>query len=202
MPKLPAIISLPNPPRKDFFPSPDGRRILDNPSPRRYPLSLKRDVHSRSLRDGRCFVKLEDITTDMVKKAIEIYVAAAYEGSPVPLTVKSRLVLFADFAGDDLTGMLSHEVVERVVSETAPRTVASYSVRLGNPKYPHMKLTLRRLDSDDFRFAVDAHDRHFELEPADSDALRAHELQEHNQRLKREIESRWRDADIPTVEES
>jgi hypothetical protein len=147
-------------------------------------------------------VKLEDIPTDMVKKAIEIYVAAAYEGAPIPLTAKSRVVLFTDFTGDDLAAMLSHEVVERVASETSPRTIASYAIRLGNPQYPYMKLMLLRIGSDDFRFAVDAHDQHFELEPADHEALRAQELQEHNRRLKREIESRWRDAGIPTVEES
>ena len=147
-------------------------------------------------------MKLEDITPDTVKKAIEIYVTVAYEGSPVPVTVNSRLVLFTQFGGDDLDDMLSHEVVERILSETASATVVSYSIRLGNPKYPHMKLMLCRLGTDDFRFAVDAHDLLFELEPADRDALRAHELQEHNRRLKCEIESRWRDAGIPTVEEA
>ena len=147
-------------------------------------------------------MKLDDITTDMVKQAIEIYVATAYETSPIPVTVKSRLVLFTDYTGDDLAGMLSHEVVERVASETGPRTIASYAIRLGNPQYPYMKLTLLRIGSDDFRFTVDAHDQDFELEPADRDALRAHELQEHNSRLKREIESLWRDAGIPAVEES
>jgi hypothetical protein len=157
---------------------------------------------SLSLLKGRCFAKLEDVTTDMVKKAIEIYVAAAYEGAPIPLTAKSRVVLFTDFTGDDLSAMLAHDVVERVASDTAPRTIASYAIRLGNPQYPYMKLTLLRIAADDFRFAVDAHDQHFELEPADRDALRAHELLEHNSRLKREIESRWRDAGIPTVEES
>jgi len=147
-------------------------------------------------------MKLEDITTEMVKKAIEIYVAAAYEGAPVPLTVNSRLVLFSGYRGGDLTDMLSHEVVERVVSETESKVVASYAVRLGNAKYPHMKLALRRGGTDDYRFVVDAHDQQFELESSEGDALKAHELQEYNRRLKREIESRWRDAEIPTVEAS
>jgi hypothetical protein len=147
-------------------------------------------------------MKLEDITTEMVKKAIEIYVATAYEGAHVPLTVKSRLVLFTAHSGGNLSNMLSHEVVERVASETDPELVVSYAVRLGNAKYPHMKLTLRRDESDDYRFVVDAHDRHFELESTGGDAPKAQELQEYNRRLKQKIESLWRDAEIPTVEES
>jgi hypothetical protein len=194
-------IGPPAPVQGIFLPGAAAGRMLDRRSRYGYPHPLCGNVRGRAARGGRWHLKLEDITTEMVKKAVEIYVAAAYEGSPVPLTVKSRLVLFTGYSGDDLNRMLSHEVMEREMSETHPKTVTCYTVRLGNPKYPHMKLALCREESDDFRFVVDAHDQHFELEGSD-DALKAHELQQYNQRLKREIESRWRDADLPTAAES
>jgi len=195
-------IGPPAPVQGIFLPGAAAGRMLDRRSRYGYPHALCGNVRGRAARGGRWHLKLEDITTEMVKKAVEIYVAAAYEGSPVPLTVKSRLVLFSGYRGDDLNDMLSHEMVERAASETEAGATASYAVRLGNAKYPYMKLVLRREASDDYRFAVDAHDQDFELESSEGDAPKSQELQEHNRRLKREIESRWRDADIPTVEES
>jgi hypothetical protein len=100
--------------------------------------------------------------------------------------------------------LLALESVERVLSETDPKLVLSYGVRLGNEKYPHMKLTLKR-DSepaDDFRFVVDTHDSLFELECSGPDALKAQELKDYNRQLKEKIEALWREADLPTTEEA
>ena len=147
-------------------------------------------------------MKLDDITTEMMKKAIDIYVSAAYATVPVPLMVKSRIALYEENAGEDLETMLSHDVVERVESEDEPGVNVSYAVRLGNEKYPHMKLALVRQRGDDYRFVVDAHDQLFDLESTDPDAPKAQELRDYNRRLKEEIETGWREADLPTVDES
>lgn len=147
-------------------------------------------------------MKLEDISTDMMERAIDIYVQAAYRNTPLPLMVKSRIALCGENAGDGLAGILSHDVVERVASADEPDVVGYYALRLGNEKYPHMKLGLRRHPDGDCRFVVDAHDELFELARNDPDALRAHELREYNRTLKEAIEARWREADLPTVDEA
>ncbi|HUW55461.1 MAG TPA: hypothetical protein VMZ92_02425 [Planctomycetota bacterium] len=148
-------------------------------------------------------MKFEDISTDMMRRAIDIYVSAAYANVPVPLMVKSRIALCEENAGEGLRGMLSHKVVERVASGDDSGVIACYAVRLGNEKYPHMKLALRREPGgDDYRFVVDAHDHLFELARNGPDAPRAHELREYNRRLKDQIETRWREADLPTLDAS
>jgi len=147
-------------------------------------------------------VKLDDITTEIMKKAIDIYVSAAYANVPLPLTVKSRIAFCDGSTGEDLKAILSHEVVERVESEDEPGVIVSYAVRLGNEKYPHMKLAIRRQRGDDYCFVVDAHDRLFDLASAHPDAPKAQELRDYNRWLKEEVETRWREADLPTPDES
>jgi hypothetical protein len=168
-------------------------------------------------------MRLDDITVDMLKKALDIYVAAAYQQAPLPLTVKSRVAVFREYPGADLKDLLALDVIERTRSESDPAAVISFGVRLGNEKYPHMKLTIRRQEGvspqgfpqgprvpsgreaareDDWRFCVDSHDSAFELESTNPDALKAQELKDFNQELKGTIEALWREADLPAAEEA
>ena len=144
----------------------------------------------------------DEISTGIIKEAMTIYIAVAYEQKHLPLGVKSRVEFFAEHADEDLAEVLSHELIERIPSEEDETVIESYAIRLGNEKYPHMKLALRRQEGDDYRLMVEAHDRHFEVETTDPDAPKAQELQEYNRRLKAEIESRWRDADLPVADEA
>lgn len=143
-------------------------------------------------------MRLDELTPEMLKKAVKIYVEAAYQRVHMPLAVKSRADIFAEHDGT-VMDMLSHDIIEKISSNDASSEVDAYALRLGNEKYPHMKLMLRR-DGDRYHFEADPHDEHFELESTDPEALKAHELQEHNRKLKEEIETRWREADLPTVE--
>jgi hypothetical protein len=147
-------------------------------------------------------MRLDAMTTDLLREAMRIYVRAAYAHKPVPLNVKSRIEFFAEHPGEHLSDMLSHEMIERVPSEEDEDVVDSYAIRLGNEKYPHMKLALRRHGPDDYRLMVEAHDRHFEVETTNPGAPRAQELQAYNRQLKAEIEGRWREADLPVVDEA
>lgn len=147
-------------------------------------------------------MRLQDITRDMIREAVDIYAAAAYERKHLPLTVRNRIAFLKEHPGAALDEVLSHEMIERVTSEEDEGVVDSYRLRLGNERYPHMKLTLRRVAGDDYRLVVEAHDRHFELESNEPDALRAQHLREYNRKLKEEIESRWREADLPAMDET
>ena len=147
-------------------------------------------------------MKFDEITAEILRGAMEIYMAAAYDTKHPPLTVRNRVTLLTEHAGDDLADVLSHDLFERVVSEEDENVVECYAVRLGNEKYPHMKLALRRRTGGDYHLVVEPHDQHFEVESTDPDAPKAQELREHNRRLKERIESLWREADLPVAEEA
>jgi len=146
-------------------------------------------------------LKLDQITTGMMRKAVDVYIAAAYERSPLPVTVKSRVAFLSEHTSEDLRDVLSHDLIERAVSEEDAEVVDCYAIRLGNERYPHMKLALCRQEGDDYRLVVLPHDRHFEVESTNPDAPRAEALKGYNRRLKEEIEARWCQADLPTIEE-
>jgi len=147
-------------------------------------------------------MKFEEITTPLLKQAMDIYLAVAYAKEPPPLTVKNRVTFLSEHAGDALADVLSHDLFERVCSEADENVIESYAIRLGNEKYPHMKLALRRQADGDYALMVEAHDSHFEVETDDPDAPRAQELKDYNRQLVGEIESRWRDAELPIVEKT
>ncbi len=146
-------------------------------------------------------MRLEEITLDMLRRSLDAYVAAAYSAAPLPLTVKSRLGFILEFPGESLADLLAKDFIERTPADAETASVEAYGVRLGNDKYPHMKLVLRRASDDDWRFAVDCHDEAFEVESTAPDKLRAQELKEYNHALREKIESLWREADLPTVDE-
>ena len=147
-------------------------------------------------------MKFEEITTALLKQAMDLYLAVAYEKKPQPLTVKNRVTFLTEHAGDALADVLRHDLFERILSEADETVVESYAVRLGNEQYPHMKLALRRGDDGDYGLVVEPHDQHFEVETTDPDTPRAQELKNYNQRIAEEIESRWREAELPVLEEA
>jgi hypothetical protein len=146
-------------------------------------------------------MRLEEITLDMLRRSLDAYVAVAYQSAPLPLTVKSRIAFIREFPGDDLAQLLSRDIIERTPADAETSAVTAYGVRLGNEKYPHMKLIIRRAADDDWRFAVDCHDGAFEV-VGTPDGLRAQELKDYNMALREKIEALWREEDLPAVEEA
>ncbi len=147
-------------------------------------------------------MRLEDISVGMLRKALDGYVSLAYEHSPLPVTVKARVSFIREYPGETLSGLLGHEVVERIPCESEQKDVQCYGIRLGNEKYPHMKLMLHQAAEDDWRFTVDCHDGAFEVESASPDRPRAEELKAYNHALRESIEALWREADLPVVDET
>ena len=132
---------------------------------------------------------------DVLRRAIALYLATAYDGVPLPAAVARRL----DWPeGIDAPALLARPPFER----TTPRGVDGppiYALRLGNARYPHMKLQLQPWpNAHGFLLSVNTHDQILGLDPAARDAEAFRALQADNQRYKETIEAAWDEAKLPT----
>ena len=74
-----------------------------------------------------------------------------------------------------------------------------YALRLGNHRYPHMKLQIQPWPNvAGFMLSVNSHDQVSGLDMGAEDAQAFRDLQAENQRLKEAIEEAWDDAGLPT----
>jgi hypothetical protein len=139
--------------------------------------------------------QLHALKLDILRRAIDIYMQRAYPDGTPPEVVRRRLDWPADA---DAARLLSGPPFERVRrNEGGEPTI--YALRLGNARYPHMKLQVQPWpNSAGFLLSVNTHDQVLALDPnaADSEAFRA--LQAENQRIKEAIESAWDQDGLPT----
>jgi hypothetical protein len=132
---------------------------------------------------------------DMLRRAVDIYLALAYPTSPPPEAVRRRLV-WPD--GVDAPTLLSHPPFERA-SKSGQRGASIYALRLGNARYPHMKVQVQPWpNSAGFLLSVNTHDQVLALEPDADDLPEFRALQAENQKLKETIEQAWDEAGLPT----
>lgn len=138
---------------------------------------------------------LSQFDLSVLRRAIAIYLARAYPDSEPPEVVRRRL----DWPeGLDLATLLGRPPFEQV-NQPEPDTPAILALRLGNARYPHMKLQIQPWPhSSGYLLSVNTHDQVLALNPnsRDFEAFRA--LQAENQRLKESIEKAWDEAGIPT----
>jgi CheY-like chemotaxis protein len=103
----------------------------------------------------------------------------------------------------DLSGLATIEQVlplleDETRSQPGALGARRWALRLGNSRYPNMKLVLEEyLLAGEFVFAVDTHDNAV-LAPGDPDGPAWKEIRRWNLALKRRIESRWKRAGLPT----
>lgn len=137
---------------------------------------------------------LQGLSLDLLRRAVAIYLGIAYPGSEPPPSVRRRL----DWpVGLDAAGLLSRPPFERVGKPSAEKPI--HALRLGNARYPHMKLQVQPWDGKGgFLLSVNTHDHALALDPAAPDAEAFMALQAENQRLKVEIEQAWDEAGLPT----
>jgi hypothetical protein len=127
-----------------------------------------------------------------VWEAIEIYLRDAYEGRPPPPSVVSRLDKLRSSPAEDF---FENEVLERDAEPEPP----TYSLRLGNQLYPHMKLVIERApDGEGFFFRADTHDRHCCPLPGEPEHEAFCALMAKNQRIAEAVESSWEREAVPT----
>ena len=138
---------------------------------------------------------LRNLRIDALRDAVAIYMGLAYGGVEPPEVVRRRL----DWPpGADAATLLDHPPFER--SGRSKSTGASiYALRLGNVRYPHMKLQIQPWPNDaGFMLSVNTHDQVLSLDPKTADLPAFRELQAENQRVKEAIEQAWDDAGLPT----
>jgi hypothetical protein len=113
-----------------------------------------------------------------VWRAVQLYLAAAYEAEP-PAPVAQRLALLRAAPDAAFWECGAFERAER-----------RYALRLGNRFYPHMKLVLEAAPGGRTVFRADTHDRHFVdlLGPPDGELAG---LMARNEAIARAIEDAW-----------
>lgn len=134
-------------------------------------------------------MRLEEITLDQVRRAIDLYLEIGYRGAAVRATLP-RLEGAGRLPVSAALGQLQDE------SDRAPGGAHCYALRLGNARYPFMKLQLLEvLYRGEYFFSVDTHDQMFD---ASGDPELA-QLMDFNGALKKEIEAAWEGAGLPTT---
>jgi CheY-like chemotaxis protein len=133
-------------------------------------------------------MKLDDLDVSLVRTAVDIYLACAWGPRA------AERVPGIDFeACTDI-----HSLLKRFRDEMSPTGMRRFSLRLGNPRYPFMKLILQELlVKDSFFFAVDTHDE-LGIQAAFPDYGEWLEIKAGNRALKERIERAWCDSHLPT----
>jgi hypothetical protein len=138
---------------------------------------------------------LRGLRLDLLRSATEIYLGLAYPAGVIPEAVQRRLVWRGDCAADELLSALPFERAGKAPGRPAP----IYALRLGNHRYPHMKLQIQPWPNNaGFMLSVNSHDQVSGLGGGAVDAQAFRDLQAENQRLKEAIEEAWDDGGLPT----
>lgn len=139
-------------------------------------------------------MQLDDIRVGVLRRIVEIYRSIAYFDAE-PSSIPAPPELPGDET-DPLTttlGALTEETLRE--GDQASRR---YSLRLGNPRYPFMKIVLQEhLVVGEFFFEIDTHDQMFELEG--EEAQRFETLRRYNLDVKERVEQAWTEAGLPTA---
>jgi hypothetical protein len=135
-----------------------------------------------------------NVRLDEIRRAIDLYLGIAYDGSTIPDAVRRRLEWDPTKEANTL---LTAAPFENVGKGTSGCPIVA--LRLGNAHYPHMKLQIQTWHSPDgFLLSVNTHDQVLTLDPKSPDILAFRALQAENQRVKERIESSWEAAGLPT----
>jgi hypothetical protein len=137
---------------------------------------------------------LSALRMDVLRRAVEIYLEHAYAGGETPEAVRRRL----DWPdGVEPARLLAGPPFEK--ASKAGERGDVFALRLGNRRYPHMKLQIQPWpNAAGFLLSVNTHDQVLGLDPhaPDADAFRA--LQAENQKYKEGIEAAWDREGLPT----
>lgn len=139
-------------------------------------------------------MKFADVTLDLVRKAVGIYLDLAYGGGGRARREPDLAVAQPDDP-DSVMSLFHKERVEDVPGSACLR----YSLRLGNRNYPFMKLLLQEhLLAGEFFFAVDTHDE-MDIRPDFPDYESWMAVRRFNRDLKRRIESQLEAEGLDTA---
>jgi hypothetical protein len=132
---------------------------------------------------------------DLLRTAVDIYLNLAYPSGELPETVRRRLAWPDGLAAGEILTKAPFERAGKVPGRQTP----IYALRLGNVRYPHMKLQIQPWPNPaGFMLSVNTHDQVAGLDLGAADAAAFRSLQAENQQLKEAIEQAWDDASLPT----
>lgn len=138
-------------------------------------------------------MRLEDIEPGLFELGLAIYLHHAYEGGQAPAHAQLDISGLKD--SDDVLALFTEETPPNPGGESHRHLV----LRLGNTRYPHMKLALMEfVEPGEWFWSVDTHDR-APIRPDSPDWPRWQELRRFNLDVKRRVEEAWREAGIPTA---
>ena len=137
---------------------------------------------------------LSQVPLDGLRRAIDLYLGIAYPSGTIPEAVLKRLEWDSTLGADELLTRPPFEKVGKT-----PDGGPIVALRLGNTRYPHMKLQVQPWSAGQgFLLSVNTHDQVLALDPNAPDALAFRTLQAENQRIKLAIEHAWDEAGLPT----
>ena len=138
-------------------------------------------------------MRLEDLGPALFELGLAIYLHHAYEGRQPP-----------PHARIDLSGLrTAADVLALFTEERSPNPGGEHHrhlvLRLGNARYPHMKVALMEfMHPGEWFWSVDTHDR-APVRPDSPDWPAWTEVRRHNLQVKALVERAWREAGIPTA---
>jgi hypothetical protein len=132
---------------------------------------------------------------DVIRRAAELYVQLAYPSGQIPEAVNRRLNWPLDAPPADVLSKAPFERAGRVPGTQTP----IYALRLGNARYPHMKLQIQPWSNEEgLMLSVNTHDQIAGMDLLGADGPAFKQLQAENQQLKEAIEQAWEAAGLPT----
>lgn len=144
---------------------------------------------------GEGHENLHGLRLDLLRRAAALYLELAYPSGAIPEVVRRRLEWREEVAAEELLGKPPFERAGKVPGQQTP----IYALRLGNHRYPHMKLQIQPWPNEaGFMLSVNTHDQVAGINLNETDALAFRDLQAENQRLKEAIEQAWDEAGLPT----
>jgi hypothetical protein len=131
---------------------------------------------------------------EILHKAIAAYIRLAYGDSPPPPAAR----LLPPRRGDSAEWLMS-EAIERDPPDAPLDQVHCFIFRLGNRRYPHMKIRLTRPPGHErYVLSVDAHDVFLHAPPNSPDEAALEDLKRYNGRLSQEVLAEWDRLELPT----
>jgi CheY-like chemotaxis protein len=138
-------------------------------------------------------MKTEELTPDLFQRALRLYLEKAYPDGGEPPAAHPDLDVVR--TPQDVLGLFRLEERPNPGSEAC----RAYALRLGNARYPHMKVALLEfLEPDEWVWSVDTHDR-APIDPDSPDWDAWNELRIHNLEVKYRVERAWRESGIQTA---
>lgn len=145
-------------------------------------------------------MKFDQITFEIFKKAIEIYLKIAY-----PNGVKEKSFCYQNILNFNNSKNISElfSIFEKeTISYEGTRKKIKYSARLGSEKYPYLKLVLQEGgQKNDFGFLVDRHTEYLALIQTSISYQQENEIKSYTRNLKYQIEEEFERNGIPTFRE-